>query len=127
MTHSERRIRWMALATIAAITLFGPVAPVEALSSVVVECRIEATQTNGFLKLQAIGRSNASVSGSYHFSISKHNAAGSSDNTQSGDFMLALGQEQVLATVMLEAAASGHFSADLSLDWSGGRVSCRTP
>jgi hypothetical protein len=105
----------------------GSAAAAESSPAAPIECRIEATQANGFLRLQAIGRSNAPVSGHYVFSISKRNAAGSSENAESGDFILAPGQERVLATVMLEAAASGHFSADLSLDWSGGRISCRAP
>jgi hypothetical protein len=122
-----------ALALLAAVTAAcglmsaGFAAAEESSPATPIECHIKTTQDSGFLRLQAIGSSNAPVSGHYVFSISKRNAAGSSENTESGDFTLAPGQDRVLATVMLEAAASGHFSADLSLSWSGGRISCRAP
>ncbi|HZK92317.1 MAG TPA: curli-like amyloid fiber formation chaperone CsgH [Stellaceae bacterium] len=92
-----------------------------------VECRIEATTAGGFLRLQAIGRSAAPASGHYQLSISKRNAGGSTDNRQSGDFTLTPGEDRVLATVMLEAAAEGHYSAQLSLNWNGGSASCHSP
>jgi hypothetical protein len=92
-----------------------------------VECRIDATSSSGLLRLQAIGHSGAKVSGRYQFSISKHNAAGSTANQQSGDFTLAPREDRVIATIMLEAAADGHYSAQLSLHWDGGSVSCHAP
>ena len=92
-----------------------------------VECRIEATSTAGFLRLQAMGHSGVPVSGRYQFSISKHNAAGSTANQQSGNFTLTPREDQVIATVLLEAVAEGHYSAQLSLNWDGGSVSCHAP
>lgn len=92
-----------------------------------ISCNIGATLVNGFLRLQAVGRSDTLVSGHYVFSISKRNSTGLSENTESGDFTLAPGQDRVLATVVLEAAADRHFSADLSLNWGSGKTSCHAP
>jgi len=92
-----------------------------------VECHIEATNADGFLELRAIGHSAGPAAGRYEFSISKRNAGGSTENRQSGDFALAPGQDRVLATVMLEAAAEGHYTAQLLLNWNGGSTSCHAP
>jgi hypothetical protein len=92
-----------------------------------VQCKITATESDGFLRLDAFGRSDTPISGSYSFQIDKHDSAGSSLNQQSGDFSLRPGVDQIVTTVMLEAAAKEHYSASLLLTWDGGKTSCRSP
>lgn len=80
-----------------------------------VACRIEVSDAGGLLRLQAIGRAETAISGRYAFTVRKRNAGGSTDNNQSGTFMLAPRHDRVLTTVMLEAAVKGHYAAHLSL------------
>jgi hypothetical protein len=103
------------------------VAAAEGRENNAVECRIEVVPSDGFLKLRAIGYSNMPLTGQYAFSTRKSNQAGSGENRQSGDFVLSSGQDQVLATVVLDAASNKDFAATLVLKWSGGSVSCRAP
>ncbi|HEU4660659.1 MAG TPA: curli-like amyloid fiber formation chaperone CsgH [Pseudolabrys sp.] len=91
------------------------------------ECQIRAEPANGYLRLQAIARSNEQVSGRYRLLVSKNSASGSSQNVQSGSFNLTSGRERVLSTVVLDGSAIGHYHAQLSLDSDQGRVSCSSP
>lgn len=91
------------------------------------ECQIRAEPENGYLRLQAIARSNEQVSGRYRLLVSKNSASGSSQNVQSGSFDLISGRERVLSTVVLDGSAIGHYHAQLSLDSDQGRVSCSSP
>jgi predicted aspartyl protease len=125
-----RRACWWHAAFLSVTGIFGIAAasPVEpGASSLGLRCRIEVDHAGGMLRLQALGRSEAAVFGRYRFSIEKQSAAGASANQQSGDFALAPGEEKILATVMLDSGAEGHFSARLTINSATGSAVCQAP
>jgi hypothetical protein len=99
-----------------------PVAP-----SIAIECVIRAQPANDFLRLEAIARSDAAASGEYRFSVIKRSSTGSSNNAQSGSFVLRPGQEQVLTTLILDRSAVGNYRAELSLQSDRERFTCTSP
>jgi len=127
MSSALWRDKILAVAMFAAVIHSDAIAAEPSAPAGLVECRIAATVAGGFLKLQAMARSTGVASGRYVFAVSKHSAGGSTDNRQSGNFTLAPGEERALTTVMLEAAADGHYSARLSLTWDGGSATCQAP
>ncbi len=92
-----------------------------------IECVIRAQPENDFLRLEAVVRSDAPVSGKYSFYIAKQSSTGSSNNTQSGAFALQEGPEQVLTTLILDHSAIGHYRAELSLQSDRGSFTCTSP
>lgn len=92
-----------------------------------IECVIRAQPDKDFLRLEAVVRSDAPVSGRYRFVTAKDGVTGSTSNTQSGTFALKNGPEQVLATLTLDGSAIGHYRAQLSLQSDRGRFMCTSP
>jgi len=92
-----------------------------------IECIIRAPPETHFLRLEAIARSVAPASGEYSFSVVKRSPTGSSNNAQSGAFVLQAGQQQVLATLVLDRSAVGNYRAELSLQSKDKRVTCTSP
>ena len=97
------------------------------ITPVAVECVIRAQPEKEFLRLEAVVRSDAPVSGQYSFVIAKQSSTGSSNNTQSGTFALQDRLEQVLTTIVLDRSAKGHYHAELSLQSDRGRFTCTSP
>jgi hypothetical protein len=96
-------------------------------SAAAVTCRIQAEPVAGYLRLQALARSDEDLQGRYLFSLNKHSATGTSRNVQSGSFALRPGQDEVLSTVTLDGSAEGHYAANLALEWDQGSTSCHSP
>jgi hypothetical protein len=97
------------------------------ISPVAVECVIRAQPEKEFLRLEAVVRSDAPVSGQYSFVIAKQSSTGSTNNTQSGSFALQNEPEKVLTTLILDRSAIGHYRAELSLQSDRGRFKCTSP
>jgi hypothetical protein len=97
------------------------------VSPVAVECVIRAQTEIDFLRLEAVVRSDAPVSGQYSFVIAKQSSTGSTNNTQSGSFALQNEPEKVLTTLILDRSAIGHYHAELSLQSDRGRFTCTSP
>jgi hypothetical protein len=97
------------------------------ISPVAVECVIRAQPEKEFLRLEAVVRSDAPVSGQYSFVIAKQSSSGSTNNTQSGTFALQNEPEKVLTTLILDRSAIGHYRAELSLQSDRGRFTCTSP
>jgi hypothetical protein len=90
-------------------------------------CSIRVMEQPGALRLEAVVRASKAVAGRYVFGVMKQSSTGTSQNSQSGDFSVKAGGEQVVTSVVLDASARGHYSAKLSLDWKQGRNSCQAP
>jgi hypothetical protein len=99
-----------------------PIAP-----AIAIECVIRAQPTKDFLRLEAIARAGMPAAGKYSFSVIKQSATGSSNNAQSGKFVLEAGQEQVLTTLILDRSAIGNYRAELSLQSNQERFTCTSP
>ncbi len=92
-----------------------------------IECEIRAEpETNG-LRIAALVRAAAPVSGQYRLQVVKQSASGRSSNTQSGAFAIEPGHEQLLTTVVLDRSAIGHYRAELSLQSDQETSSCTSP
>ena len=91
------------------------------------ECRIRVSDDPAGLNLEAIAEATTAVVGHYKLSVIKESTSGSSQNMESGDFHADSTHEQILATVMLDRSAIGHYRATLSLDWNDGNVTCSSP
>jgi hypothetical protein len=99
-----------------------PIAP-----AIAIECVIRAQPAKDFLRLEAIARSDVAAAGEYSFSVVKQSSTGSSNNAQSGRFVLEAGQEQVLTTLILDRSAIGNYRAELSLQSDQERFTCTSP
>jgi hypothetical protein len=99
-----------------------PIAP-----TIAIECVIRAEPARDFLRLEAIARSDAPAAGEYSFSVVKQSSSGSSNNAQSGRFVLKAGHEQVLTTVILDRSAIGNYRAELSLQSDQKEFTCTSP
>jgi hypothetical protein len=97
------------------------------ITPVAVECVIRAQPEKEFLRLEAVVRSDAPVSGQYSFVIAKQSSSGSTNNTQSGSFALQNEPEKVLTTLILDRSAIGHYRAELSLQSDRGSFTCTSP
>jgi hypothetical protein len=95
--------------------------------TIAIECVIRAQPDEHFLRLEAIARSDAPATGEYSFSVAKRSSSGSSNNAQSGTFVLQNGQEQVLTTIILDRSAIGNYRAELSLQSDRERFTCTSP
>jgi hypothetical protein len=95
--------------------------------TIAIECVIRALPEKHFLRLEAIARSVAPASGEYSFTVAKQSPTGSSNNAQSGTFVLQAGQEQVLTTLILDRSAIGNYRAELSLRSNHERLTCTSP
>ena len=97
------------------------------IATTAIECVIHAEPAKHFLRLEAIARSVAPASGEYSFSVAKRSPTGSSNNAQSGTFVLRAGEAQVLATLILDRSAVGNYRAELSLQSDHERFTCTSP
>jgi hypothetical protein len=92
-----------------------------------VTCQIRASNEAEGLRLEAIANATRVIAGSYRLMVAKESSSGSTQNDQSGSFETDGSREQILATVVLDRSAIGHYRATLSLDWDEGHVSCSSP
>jgi hypothetical protein len=92
-----------------------------------IQCVVRSKPGENFLRLEAVARSSTAASGQYDLSILKSSATGTSQNHQSGSFVLTANNDVVLTTVILDASAKGHVQASLSLQSEIGSASCKSP
>ena len=92
-----------------------------------VGCRIRVTAESEAIRIEAVATSRDKARGRYRLDINKSSASGTSRNTQSGEFSLEAGSEEILSTTFLGASDAGHFQAKLVLDSNSGSVSCVSP
>jgi hypothetical protein len=90
-------------------------------------CQIRVSLLPSGLRLEALAEPQAAIAGDYRLSVAKESSSGSSRNVQSGAFQADAGKQKILATLILDRAAIGHYSATLSLDWEDGHESCSSP
>jgi hypothetical protein len=90
-------------------------------------CDIRASLEPDGLHLHALAGGTIAAAGQYTLSVAKESATGSNKNLQGGDFQTDGAHEQILATVILDRSAAGHYRATLSLDWNEGQMSCNSP
>lgn len=89
-----------------------------------VGCEIRATQVPGGVKLEGLVLSEKALSGSYGFQVRKQGAAGTSTSMQSGDFEAAADKESVVGQVGLGLERGASYTAELTISWPEGEVSC---
>lgn len=89
-----------------------------------VACSIRATRDGDTVTLEAVANAKRNVSGTYRFAVQKAAGEGDSDIQQGGDFSLRPGSEGVLGEVALGGDQAAHYTAELKLEWSTGKVSC---
>jgi len=92
-----------------------------------VQCQIRTDETSGFVRLDAVAVSKASITGTYQLQVVKRSTSGSSQNLQSGRFALTAGREEVLTTVILDASARNAYAARLDVAWDKGTRTCTAP
>jgi hypothetical protein len=90
-------------------------------------CRIEVKADGEAIRIDAMARSREDLNGRYRFDIQKISASGTSLNTQSGNFKLEAGREEILSTTFLGASDANHYQAKLVLDSGSGSISCISP
>jgi hypothetical protein len=79
-----------------------PAAPAVARAApVALDCAVRATRTAAGLRLEAVIAGEREASGDYDFRIVRDGPAGASDVTQGGPFVVASGDEIVLAATEL--------------------------
>jgi hypothetical protein len=101
--------------------------PAKVEQVMVVGCHIRVEAEGEAIRIEAVATSREKTSGRYRLDVHKSSASGSSRNTQSGDFSLEAGEEEILSTTLLGASDAGHFQAKLVLDSNSGSVSCVSP
>jgi hypothetical protein len=109
----------------APMTNFAMAMPAANATSIACEIRVSLVPRG--LRLEALAASHESVSGEYRLSVAKDSDAGSSRNIQSGAFQADAGKQQILAMIILEKSAIGHYRATLSLEWNDGHELCSSP
>ncbi len=90
-------------------------------------CQIRASLVPSGLRLEALADPHEAIAGEYRLSVTKDSESGSSRNLQSGAFQVEAGKQQILATIILDRSAVGHYNATLSLKWENGHESCSSP
>jgi hypothetical protein len=132
MRHPEfTATEYMALsvltASLALLPPTGPAVSQPAANPKSIGCQIRVSLIPSGLRLEALAEPHTAIAGEYRLSIAKDSASGSSRNVQSGAFRADAGEQQILATTILDRTAIGHYSATLSLDWEDGHESCSSP
>jgi hypothetical protein len=105
----------------------GPAVSMPAADQNAAGCQIRASLMPNGLRLEALADPQEAIAGEYRLSVAKDSASGSSRNLQSGAFQVEAGKQQILATIILDRSAVGHYSATLSLQWENGHESCSSP
>jgi len=98
-----------------------------ALPAGAVECEVRVTKEEHSLRLESVVRTTGPLAGDYTLLVDKRNAAGSSQNSNSGSFELLAGGEKILSTIVVDHEREGDVRALLSLKWVGGEKSCQYP
>jgi hypothetical protein len=83
-------------------------------------CDVRVAKRGGGTSLEAIVVSPVAVSGSYRLSATA--SGGGTDVDQSGAFQARAGEATSLGTLVLPSP--GGYSAELTVKWPGGSVSC---
>jgi len=102
-------------------------APALGETSVDVRCQIRTDENGGWFRISGIATTDQTVMGRYRFQVGKNSASGSSENVQSGRFLLEPGRETVVTTVYLDLGARNAYSAELVLEWDKGMRKCTAP
>jgi len=124
-----KRPAWLGLLAAGVLTfpILSAAAPALGETNVDVRCQIRADENGGWFRLSGIATTDQAVMGHYRFRVSKRSASGSSDNVQSGRFLLEPGRETEVTTVYLDLGARNAYSAELVLDWDKGTRKCTAP
>jgi hypothetical protein len=120
-------MRAVSLAVIALAVLSPGCLPASAQAASAIECHISSAVADGMLRLNAIANGRTQASGEYLFEVAKISESGTSQNVQSGAFVVDADQETILTTVLLDGTAVGHYKARLTLISTSGRISCVSP
>ncbi len=90
-------------------------------------CALRAEATDVGLRIEAVGHATVALHGHYELTVAKESQTGSSRNVQSGRFDLEAGENRILANVLLDRSAIGHYRAVLALERNGTGVLCKSP
>lgn len=114
----------IAVGTAVAATGATPAAP-QTLSqpqSRPMTCEIRISDTAFGWEVEPVALSTQSVAGEYQFTVSKRSKSGTAVSSQSGDFVTVPGQPTALGSATFDR--KGTITAELTVRWSGGAVSC---
>lgn len=87
-------------------------------------CDIDARRSGGMVRLVAFASSDVPASGEYELVFTKHDAGGSSDIMQGGEFDVSRGHQE-LGVIETSLERGGRFSARLTISDADGVV-CET-
>jgi len=87
-----------------------------------VRCEIRSSISGGMVSLEGVVESDASISGSYRFTVESAGGSGNSMIRQGGGFSAGPGEAVALGRVML--GANGIYDAVLALDAGGVSLEC---
>lgn len=103
---------------------FDPQAEVKLAVMADVRCDIRVRRTRHGVELEARALADAPAFGAYQFTITKTDAAGSSDVVQGGEFDLAAGEARSLGLSEISVERGGRYRARLVLSDHAGEL-CR--
>ena len=89
-----------------------------------VGCTIRERPMDGGVQLEGVLVSKMPLSGTYAFEVNKRGPAGTSNSSQSGGFSVNPNEETVVGHVGLGMEPGGTYTAELTVSWPGGEVSC---
>jgi hypothetical protein len=86
-------------------------------------CQLRVDDDGDSIVLEGIVSARKFASGSYHLRVSQESAGGSSNISQSGDFIVESGSTASLGTVSLSNGVS-RYVAKLTVQWDDGVADC---
>lgn len=107
---------------------FQPPALLVAMSAVdAATCRIETERRSGLVHVSGVVRASEDVVATATLHVRRTGRAGRSDNAQGGLFAVRAGEEATVGRVALSAHPTDDLSAELTVEWDGGRAACSYP
>ena len=91
------------------------------------ECWIDVERQGSQAQLRGMVRGGEATVARASMMVRRTSRAGVSNNTQGGVFRVPPGGEVVVGHVFINAAPGDDLSADLTVEWDGGRTSCAYP
>ena len=85
-------------------------------------CDIQITQVPGGIRLQPVALSDADLTGTYEFAVSKSSGGNTAMTSQGGQFTARAGRPEILSDSSFDAR--GSLTATLRITWQGGTMSC---
>lgn len=90
-------------------------------------CRIEAERRAGLVHLTGIVEGHEPMRGNAWMRVRRSGRAGTSDNTQGGMFAIGANEIATVGRVAVSAGPNDRLTAELTVEWDGGRTACSYP